>query len=76
MAFGSIFQKFYRTKKAEASGEAGTGIGLSLVQQILRAHSGRVEVASVPNEGSTFTLWIPRAAGPAATVTSEAPTGS
>ena len=32
-----IFQKFYRTKRAEQSGEAGTGIGLSIVEQIVDA---------------------------------------
>ena len=36
-----IFQKFYRTQKAEASGEAGTGIGLSIVEQIVAQHGGR-----------------------------------
>ena len=36
----SIFQKFYRTKQAEASGEAGTGIGLSIVEQIVTHHGG------------------------------------
>ena len=30
----NIFKKFYRTKRAEASGEVGTGIGLSIVEQI------------------------------------------
>ena len=38
-----IFLKFYRTKKAEESGEAGTGIGLSIVQQIVEQHSGEHE---------------------------------
>ena len=37
----SIFQKFYRTRKAVASGEAGTGIGLSIVEQIVTHHGGR-----------------------------------
>ncbi len=40
----SIFKKFYRTKRAEASGEAGTGIGLSIVEQIVTHHGGRMEV--------------------------------
>jgi signal transduction histidine kinase len=51
-----IFRKFYRTKKAEESGEAGTGIGLSIVQQIVEQHGGQIEVTSKPGEGSCFTL--------------------
>jgi signal transduction histidine kinase len=51
-----IFQKFYRTKKAEESGEVGTGIGLSIVQQIVEQHGGRIEVTSRPGEGSCFTV--------------------
>ncbi len=58
-----IFQKFYRTKKAEESGEAGTGIGLSIVQQIVEQHGGQIEVASQPGAGSCFTLVMPAAAG-------------
>ncbi len=58
----NIFRKFYRTKKAEASGEAGTGIGLSIVEQIVTHHGGRVEVESTPGEGSCFTLVIPATA--------------
>ena len=57
-----IFQKFYRTKKAEASGEAGTGIGLAIVQQIVEQHGGRIEVASQPGAGSCFTLALPQSA--------------
>ena len=52
----SIFQKFYRTRKAEASGEAGTGIGLSIVEQIVTHHGGRMEVTSEPGKGSCFTM--------------------
>src|SRR6202040_2664126 len=57
-----IFQKFYRTKKAEESGESGTGIGLSIVQQIVEQHGGRIEVTSQPGAGSCFTLVVPAAA--------------
>ena len=52
----SIFQKFYRTKRAEAFGEAGTGIGLSIVEQIVFQHGGRIEVTSTPGKGSCFTM--------------------
>ena len=55
----NVFKKFYRTKKAEASGEAGTGIGLSIVEQIVTQHGGRVEVVSAPGRGSCFTIVIP-----------------
>ncbi len=54
-----IFQKFYRTRKAEESGEAGTGIGLSIVQQIVEQHGGRIDVISRPGAGSCFTLVLP-----------------
>jgi signal transduction histidine kinase len=54
-----IFHKFYRTKKAEESGESGTGIGLSIVQQIVEQHGGEIEVTSKPGEGSCFTLVLP-----------------
>jgi len=54
----NIFKKFYRTKKAEASGEVGTGIGLSIVEQIVSTHGGRMEVTSEPGKGSCFTMII------------------
>jgi signal transduction histidine kinase len=57
----NIFQKFYRTKKAETSGEAGTGIGLSIVEQIVTHHGGRMEVTSAPGKGSCFTMVLPAA---------------
>lgn len=52
----NIFQKFYRTKRAEASGEVGTGIGLSIVEQIVAHHGGRIDVTSEPGKGSCFTI--------------------
>ncbi len=59
-----IFQKFYRTKKGEESGEAGTGIGLSIVQQIVEQHGGRIDVVSQPGAGSCFTLVLPAGVAP------------
>ena len=55
----NIFQKFYRTKRAEASGEKGTGIGLSIVEQIVHHHGGKMEVASEVGKGSCFTMVLP-----------------
>lgn len=54
-----IFQKFYRTKRAEASGEKGTGIGLSIVEQIVHHHGGKIEVTSEVGKGSCFTMVLP-----------------
>jgi signal transduction histidine kinase len=59
-----IFEKFVRVETGLVHDVKGAGLGLSLVQQIVRAHGGRVEVESAPGEGSTFTLVLPRAEGP------------
>jgi two-component system phosphate regulon sensor histidine kinase PhoR len=55
-----IFEKFYRTKRAEQSGEAGTGIGLSIVEQIVTQHGGSIHVESEPGKGSKFSLILRR----------------
>jgi len=37
----------------------GTGLGLAMVQRIVEAHNGRIEVDSAPGKGATFRLWLP-----------------
>lgn len=54
-----IGTRFYRTERAEKSGEKGTGIGLSIVSQIVHHHGGKLEVASTPGVGSCFTIVVP-----------------
>ncbi|MHC1766933.1 MAG: sensor histidine kinase [Verrucomicrobiia bacterium] len=54
-----IFEKFYRTPSALALRVPGTGLGLTLVQHIARAHGGEVQVESDPGKGSTFSIRIP-----------------
>jgi signal transduction histidine kinase len=53
---GSIFRKFVRGTEARARGIKGTGLGLAMVQHIVRRHGGRIAVDSAPNRGSTFTI--------------------
>ena len=54
-----IFDPFYRARDVVAAQIQGAGLGLSLVKRIIEAHGGRIHVASVPGEGSTFTVTLP-----------------
>ena len=54
-----LFERFYRVDKARSRKLGGTGLGLAIVKHIMQAHGGSVTVASVPGEGSTFTLHLP-----------------
>lgn len=56
-----IFEKFYRTCDPLVHNTKGSGLGLSLVRHITRAHGGDVEVESTPGSGSKFTLSLPLA---------------
>jgi PAS domain S-box-containing protein len=48
-----IFEPFYTTKKK------GSGLGLMIVQRIVRAHNGRIELESHVGRGTTFRIWLP-----------------
>lgn len=54
-----IFEKFYRTGDPLVHNTKGSGLGLSLVRNITRAHGGEVAVESAPGKGSKFTLTLP-----------------
>jgi len=55
-----IFERFYRVDKARSKETGGTGLGLSIARHVAENHGGRVSVESVPDEGSTFTVYLPR----------------
>jgi signal transduction histidine kinase len=54
-----IFEKFYRVPTKENKRIMGTGLGLTLVSHIVKAHGGHIEVKSTPGKGSTFSLYLP-----------------
>jgi len=56
----SLFQPFHRTHSAEHSRHRGWGIGLTLVRGVAEAHQGKVSVKSSPEDGTTFTMSLPR----------------
>ena len=54
-----LFERFHRVQGAQGRTFEGSGIGLSLVQELVRMHGGTVQVTSVLGEGSCFTVSIP-----------------
>jgi signal transduction histidine kinase len=55
-----IFERFYRADKSRNRMTGGTGIGLAIVKSIVSAHDGTVKVESRLNEGSCFTIILPK----------------
>ncbi|MUG91286.1 PAS domain S-box protein [Scytonema sp. UIC 10036] len=54
-----IFQRFHRVKGAAGRSYEGSGIGLSLVQELVKLHGGSIRVDSVVGQGTCFTISIP-----------------
>jgi signal transduction histidine kinase len=57
-----IFRRFYQVDRRLARDAGGCGLGLSIVEFIVRAHGGSIAVKSQPGQGSTFSVAIPEAA--------------
>jgi signal transduction histidine kinase len=54
-----IFERFHRVKGSKGRSYEGSGIGLALVQELVRLHGGDVRVESAVGEGTTFTVSLP-----------------
>ena len=55
-----IFDRFYQADQTLSRNTEGCGLGLSIVQFIINAHHGRMEVDSQPGQGSVFTVHLPK----------------
>lgn len=55
-----IFQDFVRIKNAKTKEITGSGLGLSITKKMVEQHNGTIRVTSVPDEGTTFSVSLPR----------------
>ena len=55
-----IFDPFFRGEKSRSRKYGGTGLGLSIVKHIIEIHQGEIKVKSLREEGTTFTIYLPK----------------
>jgi two-component system OmpR family sensor kinase len=56
---GRVFERFYQVDPSRSRRGDGNGLGLAIVHEIVQAHHGKVDVASDPEKGTTFTVFLP-----------------
>lgn len=56
-----VFTRFWRSDRSRSRATGGSGIGLAIVRELVRAHDGRIDVDSAPGRGSTFRVVLPLA---------------
>jgi signal transduction histidine kinase len=74
VALPAIFRRSYRVEGRSSDGPGGMGLGLAIVDRIIRAHGGEVTASSAPGHGARFTIRLPASLGAAPTSPSEATT--
>ncbi|MBN2041860.1 MAG: response regulator [Spirochaetes bacterium] len=55
-----IFERFYQADSSLTKVHSGTGIGLALTKEIIELHNGTISVSSIPEEGTVFTVRLPK----------------
>ena len=55
-----IFERFYREDSSRSRTSGGSGLGLAITKSLVDQHQGRITVRSAPEEGTTFSVRLPR----------------
>src|SRR5699024_3879168 len=55
-----VFDRFYRADTARHTAIEGTGLGLAIVKEVIELHGGQISIESHPDEGTTFTITLPK----------------
>jgi signal transduction histidine kinase len=58
-ALKHVFERFYRADEARNRADGGAGLGLSIAEQLVSDHGGRISAESAPGRGSKFTVSLP-----------------
>lgn len=59
-----VFERFWRAEKSRSRHTGGSGLGLSIVRQLVEGHGGTVTADNRPGNGAVYTIWLPHARQP------------